>query len=390
MKKCFIILLCVVSVLGSVLLTSCAQLEEPSKSDQQPSEHITQVVENEDIMYFSQLKVRNDFVKAMNTEYAENVTTQQVKGLYDANGNVYTLLEFEPSGYMIYIEDARMPVEYSADAPSPYKNFINNLWYFGPQNYYVEMEDTLYHTITGSVLDKSSINTLKNTNQLLHDSYLIKEEGVIACSTTQTLNGTSYTCVDNSQYFVNMRDVYSDMLSLGDGCGYNAAAILLGWYDTFYDDSFVNNAYMTSRSLGVNRTFTDIGNNRSLAHLLWESTGRPSTSTTSTVIRQCLNDYFNANNINAGSYDMIVPFFSGADIKKQIQNNNRPVIIFGDLQNHSGSGNVAHAAVIYGYARNGYGVNTWGFLANYGWAGYTKVTINVTAYSTFGSMYYIT
>lgn len=89
----------------------------------------------------------------------------------------------------------------------------------------------------------------------------------------------------------------------GGYCGYIAASMLLGYYDTFVRECMDDNWNFMSGT-GTLRHFTGYG----MVDKLF-SFGDGSTSTTSTTIRIAMNAYFKYYGYNLGSYDMITPFF---------------------------------------------------------------------------------
>ena len=338
-------------------------------------------------------------VNGMNLEYETNVSRCATKTLQDFAGNTYTLIECSPTGYMIMCDDSATMVEYSSVSPSPYAGLTNELFYAGPSYFYVYQNGVYVHTITGEILDIGT-STARNTALSsvcaeMHQS-LVNNANQAALnyinSGTQmrtevvTLYGTNWTCVNNSAFFRNKTSTTQIGYMNGGYCGYIAAGLLIGYYDTFVRECMPD-SYMTGS--GVNRHFTGSG----LTNELYGC--RPSgssNSTTSTVIRKTLNKYYKNHGYNMGSYDMITPFFSGTTLKNLVEDNT-PSILFGDLgpaTSPSGStsgdgGN--HAVVIYGYKDGGTGGALYSFLVHYGWSNYSMATVNFLSYSVFGSMY---
>lgn len=78
------------------------------------------------------------------------VNTEQmtVKTLRDLNGNTFILVETGANGYYIYDENSDKYLEMSDSAPSPYKSYSTDLYYFGPLCYYVKSGNQYVHTIT--------------------------------------------------------------------------------------------------------------------------------------------------------------------------------------------------------------------------------------------------
>lgn len=337
-------------------------------------------------------------VSGMNSEYETNVTRSAIKTLHDFAGNSYTLIECNPTGYMIMCDASATMVEYSGLSPSPYEGLTEDLFYAGPTYFYTYQDGVYEHTITGDVLEIESStiqNTLLEICTEMHQSFINDanqaalnyiNSGIQTRTETVNLYGTNWTCVDNSAFFRNKTT--SAQIGYMDGgyCGYIAAGLLIGYYDTFVRECMPDN-YMSGT--GVNRHFNGSG----LTNELYGC--RPngaSNATTSTVIRRTLNKYYDNHNYNMGSYDMITPFFSGTTLKKLVDNNT-PSILFGRLGPAtsptgptSGDGG-NHAVVVYGYKKDGAGNSRFAFLVHYGWSQYSMATVNYTSYSVFGSMY---
>ena len=215
--------------------------------------------------------------------------------------------------------------------------------------------------------------------------------GVCPKSEIVNLYGHNWTCVNYSAFFRNkLTKTQIGYWTIGDEgcCGYIAANLLVGYYDTFVREC-MDNSFMSGT--GVNRHFVGPG----LTQRLYSC--RPSgagSSTTSTVIRKTMNKYFKKYGYNLGSYDMITPFFSGTTLKNLIDDNT-PSILFGSLGPatsptfpDAGSGG-NHAVVVYGYKSGGTGGALYSFLVHYGWQNYPTATVNYSSYSVFGSMYRI-
>lgn len=76
------------------------------------------------------------------------------KELDDGNGRLFILVENGEKGYYIFDQISGKCLEYSEDAPSPYLNKFENLYYFGPFNYYEKEDETFTHTITKVAIEK--------------------------------------------------------------------------------------------------------------------------------------------------------------------------------------------------------------------------------------------
>lgn len=342
-------------------------------------------------------------IEGMNLEYGAHVFRNRTKLLQDFAGNTYTLIECHPSGYMIMCDASATMVEYSASSPSPYSKFNSNLYYAGPTYYYVLSNGKYMHTVTGETLpmeiNRSSSSNLISICDTMHSDLVSNSDadalnyinnGIATRTVGVSFYNTTWTCINNSAFF-RYKTSWDQMGYLEGGyCGYIAAAMLIGYYDTFVRDC-MDDGWLYMSGTGINRHFTGSG----LTDRLFSHSPSGNSSSTSTTIRQTMNNYFSWYGYNLGSYDMITPFFSGTTLKNLIDNNT-PSILFGDLGNATTpDGNIGpeggnHAVVIYGYKSGGIGGALYSFLAHFGWEGYSVSTINYTSYSVFGSMYRIT
>ena len=69
------------------------------------------------------------------------------KILSDLNGNYFELVEMGTSGYLIFDPQSGKYLEEALDSPSPYLGLNQNLYYFGPLNYYQLQQNTFVHTL---------------------------------------------------------------------------------------------------------------------------------------------------------------------------------------------------------------------------------------------------
>ena len=348
-------------------------------------------------------EVLDRYVSGMSSEYHTNVKRQKTKNLQDFAGNEYTLIECNPTGYMIWCNDSATMVEYAASSPSPYKEYDNNLYYCGPTNFYVKIsENEFLHTITGEKLikgvnTKSYGDTYYDLSNKLHSALtedvdyttLNYIKNGIETKANIGLYGETWTALGNAAFFRNKRSSTQIGYYNGGYCGYIAANMLIGYYDTF-EKECMKDFHMSGS--GVNRHFTGSTLTQELIRFSRAFGWDPDGGSTSTTIRKTMNKYFEVYNYDLGSFDMITPFFSGTTLKNYIDDG-IPSILFGNLGDAttptggtSSGGN--HAVVIYGYKKGGYNTG-YAFLAHYGWAGYSESTINYKSYSVFGSMYRI-
>lgn len=356
----------------------------------------------------------DQFVDIMNDEYNTSCVLSSTKVIEDFAGNQYILVECDPSGYMIFSEDAGILVEYSGVNPSPYSNCENELYYGGPGFFMKKQGDKLVHTLDGQQIDYSVKSAFAASSEEMHNSLIAQKNsqvvdyirsGDLPMSRTGSLNlyNRTWTVVDCADFFRN-KDTAEKMSYYSSNdiaySGYIAASMLLGYYDTVKGYSnLVNSNYMDLTSDKPNRHFKiNADNGKSFTQYFlveqiliandWEhwSTG--------TQVRRVMNEYFSmvGRSSELGSYDMITPFFSGITVRNNIDKD-IPVILFGSIEppstpsGGSPSGNNINAAVlVYGYSRSG---TTNYFLVHYTWPGYSQSTINLYGNTSYGSMYRI-
>lgn len=319
------------------------------------------------------------------------------KELLDFDGNKYGLVEYDPIGYAIYSKYNNEIIESSDTAPSPYLENTQNLYYLGPQQYYIKNNNTLTHTITGQTINFNEVESIVESQSRTLFNAVNSSELITNNKLKNTNNGISPMAIDYSNKYIGYYQFFENMRTgqqigyyvVGNGvCGYVAANMLLGFYDTVADDSFVpDNSIM--EGTGTDRHFVNNDLTRELVDIatLYFGYGYDSTSTN---LRHVMNRYFEAHNINASSYDMIVPFFSQATLRNHVDNW-VPTILFGMLEDASDSimiDLVAHAVVVYGYRRTS--LTKYQMIVHYGWPGYSHVYLNSRLNGIYGSFYKIT
>lgn len=168
-----------------------------------------------------------------------NVNNFNVKELVDGtNENKFILKEHENS-YEIYqkINGTLYFSESSNYANSPYFNIkSDDLYYLGPGNYFYKKNNLFYNIKTNEVFENLNYTYSLNLNNNENEIEL-----------------TSYTDVEikNSNFLRNMKYVPSN--ENGD-CGMVAISILLSYFDTFYDDRFLQDYTFVRPSINLTPT----------------------------------------------------------------------------------------------------------------------------------------
>lgn len=346
----------------------------------------------------NQKEVGEEYLKTINNEDNVETSVSSTKLLKDLNDKEYTLFECEPTGYMILCNDSNSLVEYSLYSLSPYLNHSNNLYYFGPAEFYILDGDNFVHLLSNQIIPRNShktIDSIKNYTNKMYSSLLNEFKNTVETKGIKhNTVRSSWTYVNNHRFFTTKTSGASfSYYSISNGvCGYIAASILLGYYDQYVKRCVPDN-YMQFNNHGYKEYKYNnvIGSGEFTQHLLTFRNNQNNYSSTSTTIRTCLTNYFNHYNYtDMGIYDMITPFFSSLTMKNLI-NKSTPVILFGLIAdpatsiNNSPDGDDGHAVVVYGYKKKSGG--GYEFMVHYGWPGYSQVAINNNACAaTFGSM----
>lgn len=323
-----------------------------------------------------------------------SLVVDNFKEVFDFNGNSFIVFEYLPTGYAIFSEKSGTFLETAPESPSPYLNHTNDLYYGGPQQYYILQNEVFSNTITNANLNKSDVVALKEFSQNL-DEMLISSKNT---------NITNYLNNKNSVYSTGSRgitetfyvDNYSRLKNLSDCgyvdggyCGYISAAMLLYYFDAtghrnvipgtnsdyYYTNS--NNKYVLKDNL--TEELIDIGVDLGF-----------SPSTTSYAIHRVVKQYLTSKSItsNIDHTSLFAPLFTKFQISQKI-NNNEPVIIFGDHYSPSHNDTIFHAVLAYGYRatisydEEIYGTTTYEFIVHFGYDSYPFVYLN----GIFGSIY---
>lgn len=155
------------------------------------------------------------------------IFTNNPRTLYDLKGNIFKLYEDEES-YSIYAmkDGLKFKIE-SGDFESPYYNVKSNeLYYFGPFNYFYKENDYFINLENNEKYESSQFQNLGiDLNLIEYDVSLT--------------SGELYYC-NNYNYFRKLNVTPSNN---DNACGIVALQMLLGYYDTFYDDRFVDYLY---------------------------------------------------------------------------------------------------------------------------------------------------
>lgn len=171
------------------------------------------------------------FITGVKTTSIVDVSPQN-EIIYYFAGNEFILKEGNDS-YQIYKDN--IFIEASKSSNSPYYKQEGDRYYLGPSNYFVCKDQMVTNIFTNDVypitkFNKcsyehiSNVQTKNNTTSPDGDRTYIDLEG--------------FTVIKEANYFRNLTQF--PMNWFGE-CGVIALSELLGYYDTFYNDDFIQN-----------------------------------------------------------------------------------------------------------------------------------------------------
>ena len=303
----------------------------------------------------------------------EPVDVSNVKKLVDFDGNGYTLLECNPTGYYIMHDETGQFIEYTPESKSPYLDANEELYYAGPMEYYVKSGSTFINTIDKSIInDTDDLIEIKKVSAEINDEllnyknddaidYLYSENTTKKQSFNLKKNAVQATAkaVGHTYYWANKKSFFENRKRgfgyVGGGyCGYIASSLMLQYWNscgkiklnTFYTENNAARERLT-RALIARGRYLGYGN------ATWGGTQA-----------NVINSFAKLNKIKANAGSAI-----GSHLAvKEVKSNKRPCILFGNLNNPQNGKKVKHAVVAYGVgipkdSFNGFNV----FVCHYGW-----------------------
>lgn len=346
------------SVLASITGVSSGTKYEMAEEDyiQIASVIGGQVLENENGFYLT---------NAIETDDVYSITGQ----------NRYFEVELQNGGYLIYDKQEDCVLEYDLWKTSPYKDYDEKLKVLYQDdlkmNYIVYNQDTFIELNTKKSMSNSTLE------------YMANAEDEVAGEYYRNIHpGSNATLIPNSFYFQNLNSYHG--LNDSDICTIIATQIALGYYDTFQNDTIVDEqfdligvSYNNSRfvkdftqSPGTGTTWGDQRFRDSLVNLTTEVIGHSPVNegmyTTEQIklIRRYLNDKNIEYTLNTseGNWGDHISNRAKKVIKDTIDAG-RPVLTNG----------TGHSTIAYGYDDNYVYVHTgWGYVAATPWSTYTS------------------
>ena len=325
-----------------------------------------------------------------------NLQIAQIMKISDFDGNIYTLVECAPSGYMIYHDASGTFVESSPVVNSPFYGKSGTYKYVGPTEYYIINSDSVcYNVLSGATVDATAkvkleeksgmikqalvenkneyiLNYVNGTsNVTLAQLYALEDEMIM----TQSTQNGDWTVVDNYSFFQKLDNC--GYIS-GNKCGYIAAGMLLT-----YDK--IHNSLNTVTS-GTHYTYS--GGQCVIKTALPTALYNKGVSlgygakTTSVAIHYTVEDWLADRGITVNHTSLYVPIGNNITIASLISKD-RPTIWFGVIVNNDYNDDIGslHAILVYGYQWSP--LTGYSFVAHFGYNGATEVYFN----GALGSVY---
>lgn len=315
--------------------------------------------------------IHRENIESLGGHYGDETVT---KTLYDLAGNKFDLIETGNNGYYIFDNTSGKYLEESIESPSPYLGLDDNLYYFGPMNYYQKTGDIFDHTIL-----PTDYNFASELSADFQSGFSNKLDNVRAEKNTELLsliNQRNTSMEDIQTYFDNTRAATNKYIpsysyiknavypeNATGTCGYTAACIVFNYWHKL-KGNVINNTFLDSNgNLKTSGT--------TLQDKLIEYGGGTSSSWGKTI-RDAMIDYCNAYGVGATSTYYVTNFDIFAEVGR-----GRPVIVFGYFPNDpsplSARGNVMHAVTAYGTHTEGIISK---LIVHYGWKGYEQVLLD--------------
>lgn len=312
------------------------------------------------------------------TETGKSNVSTTVKILSDLNGNQFELIELGEQGYMVFDAESGKYLEEALESPSPYLGLSDNLYYFGPLNYYQLIDGKFIHTIFPDKYEISydeSLSVQSAFDTALQRSRLQKDTEMLAL---MKLNPNSATSCDRIQARISAQSAKAtneyipDYSYIKDAvyppnkdgtCGYTAACLILNYWHNV-EGNVIDSAFLDSKGDLLTGSDDYTLQDKLLSY-------GDSTSSWGLTIRDILIDYCNEYGIAATSTYYITNFDIFAEIDR-----GRPVIVFGYFPNDPTPvtrGKVFHAVTAYGTSTNG---TLSKLIVHYGWNGYNHVILD--------------
>lgn len=293
-------------------------------------------------------------VQALVTEVEEKtgnlsvLTIDKVKSLYDFAGNLYYVVEYVNSGFVLFHAESLKVPEYSEGSLSPYAGYDKGLYYCGPMWYFYDDNGIYRHTIFEDSFSAEDVPAVVETCRTLNEKCIASAEQEKADNSANTRSiSDKDKCISNFEIISKLKSQKSfGYYSQGNGCcGYVAAGLLLLWYDKGkrVDDAINDFAYIKNnafRGEDFTRYLRSLGSrNDSMATSVFFLDYQP--------MDEVLKKYAEQRHLTMDIETRNAPFTSSSVIS-WLKKYDAPVIYFGTLIRPRDQKEVDHAVLAYG------------------------------------------
>lgn len=201
-------------------------------------------------------------INAYRTDDSINYSIKETKKLLGFNNSTYTYYQLDPCGFAIILDSTNSLMEacYEADVYSFVSQYDDySLYYGGPEIICSINEEQFINVINGSVYNSDVILDIQDRQAYVESNsrYISTVENLQTVSSTSTRNitdpeafGAQIVESVECDYFMNLDDFGRNVAGT---CTVIAAEILLGYYDYFVDDAYVETQHRQNE--GTNEAF---------------------------------------------------------------------------------------------------------------------------------------
>lgn len=367
------------------------------------------------VMLFAFLIQSKFFVKANDSEVSEeelaslSLLVEEKLGLQNFEyelinsfnqQNRFFLIE-ESNCYLIYDRNLCEYLEFSDDSNSLFYNIDDEKIYIGPGYYFSKNGNNITNLLNDQVLTNEQIiyySELENDFITLFNlNKNMSLENETNTYNTRSISLPSSKYINGRYYFDNMCYNYGDnnQYSYSGCCAFVALGMVLSYYDTFENDSIIDEEYDVSESQSF-ASYNDIslddytvspGTNSDFHSYIIDlgvSNNHVVGNSYSMFIKnidELVQDYFNETGLNVITDETALIENKTEFIKTAIYYD-KPVIVGIIGVDHAVSDeNISHAVVAYGYDENGIYVHM-------GWKNNNTINININNYTITNAVYF--
>ena len=278
--------------------------------------------------------------------------------LYDFNGDRSYVLALNDYGYLIYDVIVNDFVIYNYGC-SPYAGFDEYTKYFSDpfSFYYVDDNNQIIDIYDNRVIDNYKYNMIRLGSDALKHRLIEKKNNKMVLNSNRD---STETYIENEFYFRNLH--YNFPYNEYNSCCFVAISMLLGYYDSLYNDSFVDDIYEVSvldnyfdplingledfsESPGTNDYLQDLLISNSFYGLIPFYDPNDGYEYSIYLSAQLLIDYLTDKNISSTISYYSDDFYDVPSYIKNAINNDKPVCCGYNYD-------INHACIAYGYTDN--------------------------------------